>query len=86
MADLTIDDLTEMMVLLDKDGNRIDSRNAQDIFTPLYNNKGQLSGSLPIPPDAGTSTASFLWHCPPQSLPAFPAGFLLQPDVSATLR
>ncbi len=55
-------------------------------FTPLYNNKGQLSGSLPIPPDAGTSTASFLWHCPPQSLPAFPAGFLLQPDVSATLR
>ena len=25
--------------LLDKDGNRIDRRNAQDIFTPLYNNQ-----------------------------------------------
>jgi tetratricopeptide (TPR) repeat protein len=30
--------------MLDKDGNRIDSRNAQDIFTPLYNNQ--------IPPGA----------------------------------
>ena len=25
--------------MLDKDGNRIDRRNAQDIFTPLYNNQ-----------------------------------------------
>lgn len=31
--------------VLDKDGNRIDRRNAQDIFTPLYNNQ--------IPPGAG---------------------------------
>ena len=31
--------------LLDKDGNRIDRRNAEDIFTPLYNNQ--------IPPGAG---------------------------------
>lgn len=31
--------------MLDKDGNRIDRRNAQDIFTPLYNNQ--------IPPGAG---------------------------------
>lgn len=30
--------------MLDKDGNRIDRRNAQDIFTPLYNNQ--------IPPGA----------------------------------
>jgi len=27
------------MYMLDKDGNRIDRRNAQDIFTPLYNNQ-----------------------------------------------
>lgn len=31
--------------MLDKDGNRIDRRNAQDIFTPLYNNQ--------IPPGSG---------------------------------
>ncbi|WP_231956510.1 multiheme c-type cytochrome [Posidoniimonas polymericola] len=31
--------------VIDKDGNRIDRRNAQDIFTPLYNNQ--------IPPGAG---------------------------------
>ncbi len=31
--------------MLDKDGNRVDRRNAQDIFTPLYNNQ--------IPPGAG---------------------------------
>ena len=31
--------------MLDKDGNRIDRRNPQDIFTPLYNNQ--------IPPGAG---------------------------------
>lgn len=31
--------------MLDKDGNRIDRRNAQNIFTPLYNNQ--------IPPGAG---------------------------------
>lgn len=31
--------------MLDKDGNRIDRRNAQDIFIPLYNNQ--------IPPGAG---------------------------------
>jgi len=31
--------------VLDKDGNRIDRRNAQDIFTPLYNHQ--------IPPGAG---------------------------------
>ncbi len=31
--------------MLDKNGNRIDRRNAQDIFTPLYNNQ--------IPPGAG---------------------------------
>ncbi|MCC9601196.1 tetratricopeptide repeat protein [Stieleria sp. JC731] len=33
--------------MLDKDGNRIDRRNAQDIFTPLYNHQ--------IPPGAGQS-------------------------------
>ncbi|MBM3848361.1 MAG: hypothetical protein FJ405_19010, partial [Verrucomicrobia bacterium] len=31
--------------MLDKDGNRVDRRNAQDIFTPLYNNQ--------IPPGSG---------------------------------
>lgn len=31
--------------MLDKDGNRVDRRNAQNIFTPLYNNQ--------IPPGAG---------------------------------
>jgi hypothetical protein len=31
--------------MLDKDGNRIDRRNPQDIFTPLYNNQ--------VPPGAG---------------------------------
>ena len=31
--------------MLDKDGNRVDRRNPQDIFTPLYNNQ--------IPPGAG---------------------------------
>src|SRR6185503_9737809 len=31
--------------MLDRDGNRIDRRNPQDIFTPLYNNQ--------IPPGAG---------------------------------
>ncbi len=31
--------------MLDRDGNRIDRRNAQDIFTPLYNHQ--------IPPGAG---------------------------------
>lgn len=31
--------------MLDKDGNRVDRRNAQDIFTPLYNHQ--------IPPGAG---------------------------------
>ncbi len=33
------------LFVLDKDGNRIDRRNAQDIFTPLYNHQ--------IPPGAG---------------------------------
>jgi tetratricopeptide (TPR) repeat protein len=33
--------------MLDKDGNRIDRRNAQDIFTPLYNNQ--------IPPGAAST-------------------------------
>lgn len=32
--------------MLDREGNRIDRRNAQDIFTPLYNNQ--------IPPGAGS--------------------------------
>lgn len=31
--------------MIDRDGNRVDRRNAQDIFTPLYNNQ--------IPPGAG---------------------------------
>ena len=31
--------------MLDRDGNRIDRRNPQDIFTPLYNHQ--------IPPGAG---------------------------------
>src|SRR5262249_49443868 len=33
------------ILMLDKDGNRIDRRNPQDIFTPLYNHQ--------IPPGAG---------------------------------
>ena len=43
--------------MLDKDGNRIDRRNPQDIFTPLYNNQippgaaGTVHYSLPVPPD-----------------------------------
>jgi tetratricopeptide (TPR) repeat protein len=43
--------------MLDKDGNRIDRRNAQDIFTPLYNNQippgaaGTVHYRLPVPND-----------------------------------
>lgn len=43
--------------LLDKDGNRIDRRNAQDIFTPLYNHQIRPGASqtvhymLPLPED-----------------------------------
>ena len=43
--------------MLDKDGNRIDRRNPQDIFTPLYNNQippgaaGTVHYSLPVPED-----------------------------------
>lgn len=43
--------------MLDKDGNRIDRRNAQDIFTPLYNNQippgaaGTVHYSLAVPED-----------------------------------
>lgn len=43
--------------MLDKDGNRIDRRNPQDIFTPLYNNQiapgaaATVHYSLPIPED-----------------------------------
>ncbi len=43
--------------MLDKDGNRIDRRNPQDIFVPLYNNQippgaaGTLHYSLAVPPD-----------------------------------
>ena len=43
--------------MLDKDGNRIDRRNPQDIFTPLYNNQippgaaGTVHYSLPVPDD-----------------------------------
>ena len=43
--------------MLDKDGNRIDRRNPQDIFTPLYNNQippgaaSTVHYSLPVPAD-----------------------------------
>lgn len=43
--------------MLDKDGNRIDRRNPQDIFVPLYDNQippgaaGTVHYSLPIPAD-----------------------------------
>jgi len=43
--------------MLDKDGNRIDRRNPQDIFTPLYNNQippgaaGTVHYSLTVPSD-----------------------------------
>lgn len=43
--------------MLDRDGNRIDRRNPQDIFTPLYNNQippgaaGTVHYSLTVPPD-----------------------------------
>ncbi|MCA9018928.1 MAG: hypothetical protein KDA74_02210, partial [Planctomycetaceae bacterium] len=43
--------------MLDKDGNRIDRRNAQDIFTPLYNNQippgaaGTVHYRLDVPED-----------------------------------
>lgn len=43
--------------MLDREGNRIDRRNAQDIFVPLYNNQIPPSGSavvhyrLQVPPD-----------------------------------
>ncbi len=42
--------------MLDRNGNRIDRRNAQDIFTPLYNNQ--------IPPGAG-QTVHYKWTVPP---------------------
>ncbi len=41
--------------MLDKDGNRIDRRNPQDIFTPLYNHQ--------IPPGAG-QTVHYELHVP----------------------
>ena len=44
--------------MLDKDGNRIDRRNPQDIFVPLYNKQ--------IPPGPGRSSTS-AWKCPPGS-------------------
>jgi tetratricopeptide (TPR) repeat protein len=43
--------------MLDKDGNRIDRRNPQDIFTPLYNHQ--------IPPGAG-QTVHFEFTAPQQ--------------------
>ena len=42
--------------MLDKDGNRIDRRNPQDIFTPLYNHQ--------IPPGAG-QVAHYVFTVPP---------------------
>jgi tetratricopeptide (TPR) repeat protein len=42
--------------MLDRDGNRIDRRNPQDIFTPLYNNQ--------IPPGAA-DTVHFAFTLPP---------------------
>jgi tetratricopeptide (TPR) repeat protein len=47
--------------MLDRDGNRIDRRNPQDIFTPLYNHQippgaAQVAHySFTVPPDAGDS-------------------------------
>ncbi len=44
--------------MLDKDGNRIDRRNPQDIFTPLYNHQ--------IPPGAAT-VVHYKLHVPEDS-------------------
>jgi hypothetical protein len=44
--------------MLDKDGNRIDRRNPQDIFTPLYNNQ--------IPPGAG-QVVHYAFTVPPDA-------------------
>ncbi len=47
--------------MLDRDGNRIDRRNPQDIFTPLYNHQippgaaQVVHYSFTVPPDAGDS-------------------------------
>ncbi len=47
--------------MLDRDGNRIDRRNPQDIFTPLYNHQippgaAQVAHySFTVPPDSGNS-------------------------------
>src|SRR5687767_10351411 len=47
--------------MLDRDGNRVDRRNPQDIFTPLYNHQippgaAQVAHySFTVPPDAGDS-------------------------------
>jgi hypothetical protein len=54
-------------------------------FTPLYRGGGQFSGSLLLPEDQTSSSASFLWHRPPQPGTNFPAGFLLSPEVSVNL-
>ena len=51
--------LTNTAGLLDKDGNRIDRRNAQDIFTPLYNHQ--------IPPGAG-QTVHYELRIPDESV------------------
>jgi hypothetical protein len=54
-------------------------------FTPLYRNKGQFSGSFALPEDQTSASGTFLWHRPPQPNTNFPAGFLLLPEVSATI-
>ncbi len=54
-------------------------------FTPLYRGGGQFSGSLLLPEDQTSNSASFLWHRPPQPGTNFPAGFLLSPEVSVNL-
>jgi tetratricopeptide (TPR) repeat protein len=56
-ADGTVDPWSHFInvYMLDREGNRIDRRNAEDIFTPLYNNQ--------IPPGAA-DTVHFAFHVP----------------------
>ena len=56
-ADGTVDPWSHFInvYMLDREGNRIDRRNAEDVFTPLYNNQ--------IPPGAA-DTVHFAFHVP----------------------
>jgi hypothetical protein len=55
------------------------------LFSPLYKNGGFFSGELNLPSVANSSSNPFLWLRPPLSTSTFQNGFVLLPEVTATL-